>query len=74
MGRTMWTERECQERRVGVVHILSSWAMVGAILAGVGAWTGLRLLIAAAPVPAAPGDAAAGRDGSPLVLGVERTE
>ena len=55
----MWDERECGEKRAGAADILSSWALVAAILLGIAIWPGLQLLLTDAmePIPA-------GRDAS----------
>jgi len=51
----MWDERECCEKRAGAADILSSWALVAAILLGIAIWPGLQLLLtdATGPIPAA---------------------
>jgi hypothetical protein len=55
----MWDERECGEKRAGAADILSSWALVAAILLGIALWPTLQLLLtdAMGPIPA-------GRDAS----------
>ena len=55
----MWDESECGEKRADAADILSSWALVAAILLGIAVWPVLQLLLtdATEPIPA-------GRDAS----------
>jgi len=68
----MWDENECEDRRLGVADILSSWGIAAAILVGAAAWTGLRLLVAVATAPIGAGDPSAQAPDLPLILEVER--
>jgi hypothetical protein len=47
----MWDERECGEKRAGAADILSSWALVAAILLAIAIWPGLQLLLTDAMGP-----------------------
>lgn len=64
----MWDNKECRERRITIADILSSWAIVAAILAGMAAWSGLQLLMTDKSAPVVASRDASTPNETPLVL------
>ena len=49
----MWNDEErSQEDRAGSRAVLSSWVIVGGILAGITVWTGIEAMTLRAPITA----------------------
>ncbi|HZZ36810.1 MAG TPA: hypothetical protein VFE03_13890 [Caulobacteraceae bacterium] len=64
----MWNNKECRERCITIADILSSWAIVGAILLGMAVWSGLQLLMTDRTTPIVAGRDASTPHDAPLVL------
>jgi len=64
----MWDDKECRERRITIADILSSWAIVAAILLGMAAWSGLQLLMTDRSAPIVASRDASTPNNAPLVL------
>jgi hypothetical protein len=50
---TMWNERQWRDRRIGLLDIVSSWAVVALIVAGLAAWAGVEALFTEFAAPPA---------------------
>jgi hypothetical protein len=64
----MWDTKECRERRITIADIVSSWAIVAAILLGMAAWSGVQLLMTNRSAPIVAGRDASTPNDAPLVL------
>lgn len=49
----MWNERQWRDRRIGLLDIVSSWAVVALIVAGLAAWAGVEALFTEFAAPPA---------------------
>ena len=65
---SMWDNKECRERRITIADIVSSWALVAAILLGMAAWSGVELLMIDRSAPIVAGRDASAPNETPLVL------
>ncbi|MCI0429005.1 MAG: hypothetical protein L0210_00475 [Rhodospirillales bacterium] len=64
----MWDNKECRENRITIADILSSWAIIAAILLGMAAWWGVQLLMTDSSAPIEAGRDASTPNDAPLVL------
>jgi len=64
----MWDNKECHDTRISIADILSSWAIVAAILLGMAAWSALQLLMTDTREPIVASRDASAPSEIPLIL------